>query len=163
MGNMRITPESLEIHELATELVTTLQPILKNQEIELVCELPKEDTWISADSELIKSLIFNLIDNSLKASSPKSSVRLTVTPDKEYVTITVTDEGVGIPEDQIPLLTEPFYMLDKARTRKHGGAGLGLALCSEIARAHNSELRITSKPGAGTSVSITLPKADVHD
>jgi signal transduction histidine kinase len=162
MGNMRITPESLEIHELAAELITTLQPILKNQEIEFVCNLPKEDTWISADSELIKSLIFNLIDNSLKASSPKSTIKLTVASDEKRVVITVTDEGVGIPEDQIPLLTEPFYMLDKARTRKHGGAGLGLALCSEIARAHDSELRIVSKPGAGTSVSVALPKADVH-
>jgi signal transduction histidine kinase len=72
------------------------------------------------------------------------------------------DKGVGIPEEQIPLLTEPFYTLDKARTRKHGGAGLGLALCSEIAQAHGSQLRIVSKPGAGTSVSVTLPKAGTN-
>jgi signal transduction histidine kinase len=166
MGNLQITTESIEIHELATELVTTLQPILKNQRIELFCTLPPNNIWINADSELIKSLLFNLIDNSVKASSPGSIIRLTVTAeekDGDRVVLSIADEGVGIPEDQIPLLTEPFYMLDKARTRKHGGAGLGLALCSEIARAHGSQLEITSTVEVGTSVSIALAKADKHD
>jgi two-component system phosphate regulon sensor histidine kinase PhoR len=86
-----------------------------------------------------------------------------ISADGERIALTVTDEGVGIPADQIPLLTEPFYMLDKARTRRHGGAGLGLALCSEIAQAHNSQLRIESSLGEGTSVSVTLRKVASDD
>jgi signal transduction histidine kinase len=166
VGNVQITTTPIEVHELASELSTTLQPILKNHKIDFACTLPKKPTWISADDELIKSLIFNLVDNSIKASSPQSTIRLRIAPskeEKERVELAVIDEGVGIPADQIPMLTEPFYMLDKARTRKHGGAGLGLALCAEIARAHGSQLRIKSEPAKGTTVSITLAKADTHD
>ncbi|MDR1184786.1 MAG: HAMP domain-containing histidine kinase [Coriobacteriales bacterium] len=163
MGNIHLTTEFVEVHEFAAELAATLQPILKNREIDFECVLPEQDTWISVDRELLKSLVFNLIDNSMKASSPQSTIRLIISADTETVELSVTDEGIGIDADQIPLLTEPFYMLDKARTRKHGGAGLGLALCSEIAQAHNSELSIESKPGAGTTVCIVLEKAEPHD
>jgi signal transduction histidine kinase len=163
VGNMRISAEPIETHELAAELTTTLQPICKNHNIELICVLPKTNTWICADRELVKSLVFNLIDNSIKASAPHSAIRLVIATEGERVVLTVRDEGVGIPADQIPLLTEPFYMLDKARTRKHGGAGLGLALCSEIAQAHGSQLRIESSPGEGTSASVAFAKVDNHD
>ena len=112
--------------------------------------------YISADEELIKSLIFNLVDNAIKASSPGSTIFLDVTSASGQVTLAVTDQGIGIPADQISQLTEPFYMLDKARTRKAGGAGLGLALCAEIAQAHGGQLLITSKLGEGTTVSVTL-------
>jgi signal transduction histidine kinase len=156
MGNMQASTEAIEIHSLAAELTTTLQPILKNQGIELVCTLPDGDTWISVDRELLKSLVFNLVDNSIKASSPHSKIELSINIEGSDVILAVADEGVGISKDQIPLLTEPFYMLDKARTRKHGGAGLGLALCSEIARAHGTELQIESAPDEGTRVSIAL-------
>jgi signal transduction histidine kinase len=158
LGNTQITPERTEVHELVAELETTLQPILENRAIKLVSELPTDKAVINVDRELIKSLIFNLIDNSIKASSPPSTIHLVVAVDGPSVEFTVTDEGVGIPADQIPLLTEPFYMLDKARTRKHGGAGLGLALCSEIAQAHGSTLKITSELDVGTSVSFALTK-----
>jgi signal transduction histidine kinase len=166
VGNMQITAVPIEVHELAEELTATLQPILKNHKMEFACVLPKKSVWISADDELIKSFVFNLIDNSIKASSSHSTITLRVAFSKEEegrIELAVHDEGVGIPEDQIPLLTEPFYMLDKARTRKHGGAGLGLALCAEIARAHGSQLQIKSKPLVGTTVSVTLAKANDHD
>ncbi|MCL1846696.1 MAG: HAMP domain-containing histidine kinase [Coriobacteriia bacterium] len=163
LGNLHIVTAKTEVHKLFSELVATLTPIMHIYEMELIVRLPDRAVFINVDQELIKSLVFNLIDNSIKASSPPGSIRLTVTSEQERVTIMVTDEGVGIPEDQIPLLTEPFYMLDKARTRKHGGAGLGLALCSEIAQVHGSQLQISSKPGKGTSVSITLDEVANHD
>jgi signal transduction histidine kinase len=163
VGNMRISVEPIEVHELAAEFSATLQPILHNQNIEFVCTLPSDETWIHADRELIKSLVFNLVDNSIKASGHDSTIQLVIAAEQDQVVLTVKDEGVGIPAEQIPLLTEPFYMLDKARTRKHGGAGLGLALCSEIAQAHDSQLRIESKLEKGTSVSVTFAKVDAHD
>jgi len=130
--------------------------------MELVVLLPDEKAYISVDRELIKSLLLNLIDNSQKASVPTSKIFLAASCADGHVTLRVTDEGVGIPEEQIPLLTEPFYSLDKARTRKHGGAGLGLALCSEIAQVHGSKLQITSQPGKGTTVSVTLKEVGAH-
>ena len=71
----------------------------------------------------------------------------------------VTDDGGGIPADQLSRITEPFYMVDKSRARSQGGAGLGLALCQRIALLHGSKLEFLSRPGEGTAVSFTLPLA----
>lgn len=211
VGKLQTTLKKVEVHDLASELVTVLKPVVKSKSINLTTELPEEPVHILVDEELIKSLVFNLVDNSIKASDPSKTIRLIVmvvdeseldrkdgTPgtsggsqdsidralaatmnegedqdpdpedkavcgNKERVKIIVVDEGVGIPADEIPLIVEPFYMLDKARTRKHGGAGLGLALCSEIALAHGSKLAIRSIPGRGTAVSILLKREDADD
>ncbi|MCL2756715.1 MAG: HAMP domain-containing histidine kinase [Coriobacteriia bacterium] len=156
LGTPDIPLAKAEVHELIHELVTTLQPIIESNEIKLVVVLPRRRAYINVDRELVKSLIYNLIDNSLKASNPNGIIYLIESLQDNRVILQVVDEGIGIPEDQIPLLTEPFYMLDKARTRKHGGAGLGLALCAEIARIHGTELKITSELGKGTSVSVAF-------
>ena len=70
----------------------------------------------------------------------------------------MSDNGKGIPPEEIEKITEPFYMVDKSRARRQNGAGLGLSLCSEIARLHGSELEIQSEPGQGTRISIRLQK-----
>lgn len=192
LGNLQLTSETVEIHDFASELATILHPITKIHDIKLITELPEEAVSIRVDKELMKSLIFNLVDNSIKASSTSSTVRLIFALEKsvestadekqvdernrannsnnnssaqerECVRITVIDEGIGIPTSEIPYLVEPFYMLDKARTRKHGGAGLGLALCSEIAQAHSSKLEITSRVGVGTEVSMLIKREREHD
>ena len=69
----------------------------------------------------------------------------------------VADAGIGIPAEAVSRVTEPFYMVDKSRARKSGGSGLGLALCSSIAQAHGTELRIRSREGRGTCITVTLP------
>jgi signal transduction histidine kinase len=156
LGNMQLTLENVDIRDLATTIEITLQPVFAHNEIAFVSDV--DDVAIRVDNELIKSLFYNLIDNSVKASPQGGTVTFSSDVTPQQVKLSVTDEGSGISEDQIPLLTEPFFMLDKARTRKHGGAGLGLALCAEIARAHGTELIITSSPGAGTCVSVTFAR-----
>ena len=76
---------------------------------------------------------------------------------EKQVRLSVRDHGSGIPADKVALVTEPFYRVDKARSRRQGGAGLGLAICQLIAQAHNSKLVIKSVLGQGTTVSIDLP------
>ena len=98
-------------------------------------------------------LVNNLIDNAIKASKPNSEIILSAgTAENPF--ISVQDFGRGIPQEEIGKITEPFYMLDKARTRKHGGAGLGLALCAEIATLHQSRLDIQSQLGVGTKIQL---------
>jgi len=191
VGSLEITPKKVEMHNFTAELAAVLKPIINNASMLFKIDLPKEAITVSMDKELMKSFVFNLVDNSIKASSPGDTIRFVVelvyagfenalldedeeleagnAPEDslpprvtEMVKITVMDEGIGIPPDEIPLIVEPFYMLDKARTRKHGGAGLGLALCSEIARAHNSRLDIRSVRERGTAVSILLKKEKDH-
>ncbi len=104
------------------------------------------------ERDLLVDLLVNLIDNAGKASKPGDVILLRAHGNA----ICVTDHGIGIPQGELCKLTQPFYMVDKSRTRKAGGAGLGLALCEEIARLHGARLEIASAPGEGTTVSVVF-------
>lgn len=102
------------------------------------------------DRDLFESLLINLIDNGIKASSDGGTIFVTGMSDR----IIVRDQGCGIPQEELPRVTEAFYMVDKARSRKSGGSGLGLALCDRIARLHGARLQIESVIGEGTTVTV---------
>lgn len=106
----------------------------------------------SLDQDLFESLLVNLIDNAAKASREGDSIYLT----GEGNTVTVRDQGRGIPKEELSRVTEAFYMVDKARGRKAGGSGLGLSLCERIAALHGARLEIRSGEGRGTEVSVVF-------
>ena len=106
------------------------------------------------DRDLFTSLLVNLIDNGAKASREGDTVFL----EGEGNRITVRDQGCGIPGEEIERVTEAFYMVDKARSRKEGGCGLGLSLCVRIAQLHGARLRIESEIGKGTAVFVIFPE-----
>lgn len=106
------------------------------------------------DRDLFESLLINLIDNGIKASREGGVIELSASGEQ----ITVQDHGCGIPEQEIARVTEAFYMVDKARSRREGGSGLGLALCERIAQLHEAKLRIESVVGEGTTVRIVFYK-----
>lgn len=121
---------------------------------------------IEGDNDLLTSLLTNLIDNAIKASDEGKGIMLSAYLYDNWSCLQVTDEGAGIPADKISLVTEPFYRVDKARSRKLGGAGLGLSLCKMIAQAHGGHLEIESKLGSGTTIRAYLPlgqKEDCHE
>lgn len=122
-----------------------------------------ETEGITGDGDLIFSLLTNLIDNAIKASPAGQSICLTAKETAGHYELTVADHGSGIPREKIALVTEPFYRVDKARSRKMGGAGLGLSLCRMIAQAHGGELHIESQVGKGTAITMRWPKEDDHE
>lgn len=113
---------------------------------------------VQADRVLLADLLRNLAVNALHASTPDNTVRLICTDAGNGWRLAVIDTGCGIPAEAVPHLTEPFYRVDKARARADGGSGIGLALCAEIATAFGTKLNFASEVGAGTTVSLTLPK-----
>lgn len=113
---------------------------------------------VQADRVLLADLLRNLAVNALHASTPGNTVRLICTDAGNGWRLAVIDTGCGIPAEAVPHLTEPFYRVDKARARADGGSGIGLALCAEIAAAFGTRLNFASEVGAGTTVSLTLPK-----
>lgn len=110
----------------------------------------------SIDFDLFRSALVNLIENAIKASEPNSTVELIANEDR----ITVRDHGRGIPKAEIERITEPFYMVDRSRSKKLGGSGLGLALVKEIVRAHGATLSIESEEHVGTSITILFSYAN---
>ena len=107
---------------------------------------------------MLSTLINNLIDNALKSGG--TNVRVAEMRQNNRICISVTDNGRGMPPEELARITEPFYRVDKSRSRDQGGAGLGLALCAEIAKAHNGELRFESTPGRGTCAMLLLDEVN---
>lgn len=121
---------------------------LKKKNLTLICTC-RSGVW-HLDRDLFESLLINLIDNAVRASGYGQTIFLTGGQEK----ISVRDQGCGIPPEELPRVTEAFYMVDKARSRKTGGSGLGLALCERIAQLHGARLQIESVPGEGTEVTV---------
>ena len=156
--NASLSFEPVSTAELIDELGAAMRPVCERSGIGFSCE--GIDGIISADRELFKSLIANLVDNAVKASKPAKTVGIRYAPDGGVMKIIVADQGIGMKPEDIKHATEPFYMVDKARSRKAGGAGLGLSLCAVIAKKHNATIDIKSELGKGTIVIVALPLAE---
>lgn len=115
---------------------------------------------VQADRVLAADLLRNLVLNAAAANPVDGKVHVRCQRTRNGCRIQVQDRGRGIAPHELQHVLEPFYRVDKSRARKNGGNGLGLSLCDEIARAHGSSLNIRSRPGKGTSVSITLKEAE---
>ena len=115
------------------------------------------ETTLYCDETLVKSMLYNLLDNAVKASAKGGRIVLHAGAQEDGLCFSVRDYGIGMSPEAVARAVEPFYMEDKSRSRKAGGAGLGLALCAEIARIHGGELNLRSAPGEGTLVTVTLP------
>lgn len=154
--NLVFTPEALDA--LVAEVAAAMQPVLDGAGITLqqACE---PGLTVLADRELFKSLLFNFIDNARKASPQGSTIKLLGHVQQGEAELLVRDYGQGIPEKELEKIRQPFYMVDKSRSRKAGGAGLGLALCEEIARIHGARFSIDSRVGEGTLITLRLPLA----
>lgn len=115
-----------------------------------------EPVSLLIEKSLMLTAILNIIDNACKATQAGGTVYvLGKKMDAKYA-LAIADHGMGIPKEELEKITEPFYMVDKSRARKQGGAGLGLSLCQKIVTLHGGELRVSSKLGEGTRVTIWL-------
>ena len=143
-----LTLEPVPVSEIFQGAAAAMAPAAQAKGVGLIVS-PCEGE-VEADRDLLTEVVVNLIDNAVKASPPGTAVEL-YTEDGAMV---VEDRGCGIPAEEIGRLTEPFYMVDKSRSRKSGGAGLGLALSAVILRRHGMALHIDSAPGSGTKITI---------
>ena len=109
---------------------------------------------VLGEKSLLLIAIKNLIDNACKASKEGEEIQIQSRVTDEKYMIHVIDSGCGIPSEELKHISEPFYMVDKARTRKQGGAGLGLSLCSTIVKLHGGEMKVESELGRGTTVTL---------
>jgi signal transduction histidine kinase len=123
--------------------------------VSLSVDLP--DATIYIEPDLIQTMLLNLIDNAGKASKEGQRVSVRGKCCPAGYRISVTDQGTGIPAEELSHITEAFYMVDKSRSRAQNGAGLGLALCDAIAKLHQTELTFQSELVKGTTVSVFVP------
>ena len=136
------------------EIERALAPSLREKGIRLVCRAEQARAVLEPD--LVKSLLYNLIDNASKAMDQGGIIGVKATAIPGGCQFYVADNGRGMEEKELARITEAFYRVDKSRSRAQGGAGLGLALCKQIVELHNGSIHFDSKPGAGTQVTVTL-------
>ena len=151
------TPHSARMLIAEAERITAKS--LSDKKITLYTDV--EEGTVYGEKDLLLSLFVNLVDNARKALSPKGKITITGRTEEEGYRFAVCDDGCGMPEEELHKVTEAFYMVDKSRSRKEGGAGLGLTLCSRIVALHKAEWKIESKMGEGTCVTLTFPGKEV--
>lgn len=144
--------EEMELSELFQDVKESIYPsaVKRGVRVEFHCA----SGYARIEYDLFKTLLLNLLDNALKSGG--SCVKLDGWVEENLYHIAVTDNGRGIPADQLQRITEAFYMVDKSRSRREHGAGLGLALSAKIAAIHGTALNYISTEGQGTSVELTL-------
>ena len=157
---------NLEFTEVTTEKLFTqaelvFKPIFENSGLNLMVSW--DECKICIDLELFKSMLFNIVDNAIKASMKNGNIYFEGHFCGGVLSISIRDEGIGIDKEQLIKITEPFYMIDKARSRKAGGAGLGLALCKRIAEIHNAKFIIESEKDVGTTVTIVMKGVEIDE
>ena len=154
---MQLDRTDLSAERLFGEIAQAMQPILARYSVTL--QTAHTGAVLHVDRELFQALFYNMIENAAKASPAGSVIRLEQTVSDGHTVLSVTDEGIGMKPDTLRRATEAFYMEDKARTRKAGGAGLGLALCDTICRRHGARLEIESELHKGTTVRVRMDAA----
>ena len=103
-------------------------------------------------------MLFNLTENAIRYNRPGGKVRITVTDEESRLVIRVADTGCGIPEQYRESIFQPFFRVDKSRSRENGGVGLGLSLVWEIAALHGGEVRVEESSESGTTITVKLPR-----
>lgn len=161
LDNRRMTwsPSTFDIHETLDRMCSALQTEagLHNHTLTYDSSV-KDKAPLYGDRERIEQVIANIIGNAIKYTPDGGKIWVSLAKNgKKSYDITVKDTGVGIPEEDIERLFERFYRVDKSRSAQAGGTGLGLSIAKEIIDAHNGEIKVASKEGEGTTVTVTIP------
>ncbi|WP_071461045.1 cell wall metabolism sensor histidine kinase WalK [Bacillus massilinigeriensis] len=131
--------------------------LTKDQKVTFIRKLPDQAMFVEIDEDKITQVLYNIISNALKYSPEGGRITFQTEEQDGRILVSVADEGVGVPKDNLKKIFDRFYRVDKARTRKLGGTGLGLAIAKEMVNAHGGEIWASSIEGKGTTIYFTLP------
>ena len=156
MSELRTVPcnDRIEIAPMIEEIFADLTPLAEKNGI--ILESTGDGTMTGSDT-LIYRLLFNLTENAIRYNRPDGIVRITVTEEEKRLIIRVSDTGCGVPEQYRESIFQPFFRVDKSRSRENGGVGLGLSLVWEIVTLHGGEVRVEESSKKGTTIAVKLP------
>ena len=144
--------EQIIMDDLVDEVLEDLEPLAQEKNIKLIGKC-KDITMVGSDI-LIYRLVYNLVENAIKYNHSGGQVTVTVYKEQKHIYLSVADTGSGIPKELRERVFEPFFRVDKSRSRKLGGVGLGLALVHEIVRVHDGSITVKSNPSGGTILEV---------
>lgn len=157
IGSEQIAYEKISLGQIINAAIMSLKVLSKQKNITLGRVGNSKNAYIMGDEAKLEKLLLNIIRNGIKYTEPGGWVKVWVEKSDEEARINVEDNGIGIPEDDLPYIFERFYRVDKARSRKEGGSGLGLSIAKWIAEAHSGSIKVKSVLGKGSKFTIHLP------
>ena len=155
--SLHLETGEVNLNNLCDEVIKQNQAKAQNAGVLVSSSLPSNCPSVQADENKIEWVLGQLVDNAIKFNQTGGRVHLSVTLDSQRILIAVADTGIGIANEKIEEIFEPFHQLDSSSTRKAGGAGIGLTLAKRIVEAHGSKLQIESHSGKGSRFSFSLP------
>ncbi|RQD76437.1 MAG: HAMP domain-containing histidine kinase [Candidatus Syntrophonatronum acetioxidans] len=155
-GSMTFAP--VDLKGVAEETVKKMKRAANLKELDLELEIPSSPLYVLGDEDKIHQVFSNLLDNSIKYTPGGGKIRVVLEEEENQLKVLVEDTGMGIPQEEIPRIFERFYRVDKTRSRKYGGTGLGLTIVKHIVEAHHGSIWVESIPSRGTRFYFTLPR-----
>ena len=134
-----------------------------NKVYEIIRDYPDKSVWIEIDTDKMTQVIDNILNNAIKYSPDGGKVSVTMQTTDTQLILSISDQGLGIPKKDLPLIFDRFYRVDKARSRAQGGTGLGLAIAKEIVKQHKGFIWANSEEGEGSTFTIVLPYENDND
>ncbi|WP_316572286.1 cell wall metabolism sensor histidine kinase WalK [Neobacillus sp. YIM B06451] len=152
----RLSKEWVDFTEFFSRIIDRFE-MAKRENVRFTRILPRKPLFVEIDEDKLTQVLDNIISNALKYSPEGGEVIFTVLEEEGKITVSIKDEGIGVPKENLGKIFDRFYRVDKARTRKLGGTGLGLAIAREMVNAHGGTIWATSEEGKGTQIIFTLP------
>jgi two-component system, OmpR family, sensor kinase len=159
-GRVELRCELLDLGKLCADMVEYISPLAEQREQTLTYQAPTQTVTVNVDVQRIKQLLLNLLDNAIKYTEPKGTIRLSVTTEGQAAVLSVADTGRGIPPEDLPHIFERFFRRSaKTSDRSAPGSGLGLSIVKWIVEAHGGKIEVSSELGKGSVFTIKLPLA----
>jgi PAS domain S-box-containing protein len=156
---LRLDKTEFEIHSLLDSVVESLEPTAEQRSQTLAIEPHTGPIWINADHGRIIQVLSNLITNSCKYSPPSTRVTVNVDSQDGQLILVVSDQGIGIPQENLDEIFSPFFRVDQTEVREEIGTGLGLAITKTLVELHGGNIEASSKLNVGTDITVALPGA----
>lgn len=154
-GRVELEKEEVDLYELSREIISRLAPQAAKNQVRL--ELTGESVKYTGIRQILDEMIYNITENAIKYNNPGGKVSVWAGNTLQGKKVVVTDNGIGIPEDQIDRVFERFYRVDKSHSKERGGTGLGLSIVKHGVMLHHGEVHVESKLGEGTRIELVFP------
>jgi len=156
-GELKMILQPEDISRLVKDTVTAIHPKAATKDVTLTADLPDTVSPVNIDNHRIKQVLYNLLDNAIAHTPKDGKIAVTVREKDKTVYVSVSDTGEGIPPEDLPMIFERFYRVDKSRARATGGSGLGLTIAKRLIEAHGGTIKAESRVGQGSTFTFSLP------
>lgn len=156
-GHFQIDMINCNIVSIVEEITLSVASYISNNNINLIFDTDVEEKIIACDPDKIERIMLNLLSNCIKFTDDDGSIFVNIFDGEEYITLSVEDTGIGIPEEKVEIIFDRFRQVDKSFTRNYEGSGIGLSLVKSLVEMHDGTISVESKYGVGTKFTIKLP------